>query len=148
MSAIDDGWQRALAAEEQAVFGYALLGPQLAATATSFARTCQAAHEHLRDTTEAARVAAGVSPSPPPADYPSLYPVSDSSAAERLAIRLEQDAASAWRFAYAVAAETTGAAADELRTAAQAALTASAVRATRWRLASGALSPTVAFPGI
>jgi len=149
MTELGDAWQRALAAEQQAVFGYALLGPHLATgVAGELAHTCQSAHEALRDKTTVAVTAAGSVPSPPAADYPSLYPVPDARSAQRLAIRLEQDAASAWRYLYAVAADATGAPPAAARTAAQAGLTASAVRATRWRLLVNPAAASVAFPGI
>jgi uncharacterized membrane protein len=149
MTAREDAWQSALAAEHQAVFGYALLGPHLdTAAQTDLARICQEQHETSRDATAAAVLAAGLTPIAPAADYPTLYPVADAEAARGLAVRLEQDTAAAWRFLYAVAAGTTDTAASEIRAAAQAALTASAVRATQWRLAAHAATPTVAFPGI
>jgi len=149
MSALIDAWQRALGTEQQAAFGYALSGPHLdKGTGSQLARTCQSAHEDLRDKAAAAITAAGDAPGPPAADYPSLYPVHDARSAQRLAIRLEKDAASAWRYLYAVAAEATGARSTAARTAAQAALTASAVRATQWRLMVDPTAATVAFPGI
>jgi uncharacterized protein DUF4439 len=149
VTAVDDAWRQALAAEHRAVFGYGVLGPRLSTSSVvALARACQAAHQRLRDASDSALSAAGERPAAPQADYPDLYPVGDSSAAEHLAIRLEQDTSAAWRFAYAVAAEATGAAALALRTAAQSALIDSAVRATQWRMASGATVSTVAFPGI
>lgn len=149
MSALTDAWQRALGAEQQAVFGYALAGPHLdPGTSRQLARTCQSEHETLRDRAVTAITAAGSVPSPPPADFPSLYPVRDPRSALRLAVRLEKDAASAWRYLYAVAADTTGAGSAASRTAAQAALTASAVRATTWRVLVDPAAASVAFPGI
>jgi hypothetical protein len=156
MTALGDAWQRALAAEHQAVYGYALLGPRLIVrTEAVQARSCEDEHRALRDRTATAMIAAGLTPVPPSADYPALYPVPDAAAAQRLAVRLEQDATVAWRYLYAVAAgaaDPLAAASDPLagtsRTAAQAALTSSAIRATRWRVAAGAAVPTVAFPGI
>jgi hypothetical protein len=149
MSALLDAWQRALEAEQQAAFGYPLAGPHLSTdTGSDLARTCQGAHETLRDQASAAIVAAGAVPAPPAADYPTLYPVADVRSAQRLAIRLETDAAAAWRYLYAVAAGATGASPAAARTGAQAALTASAVRATEWRLLVDPASATVAFPGI
>ncbi|PZS24503.1 MAG: DUF4439 domain-containing protein [Pseudonocardiales bacterium] len=147
MSALTDAWQQALGAEQQAAFGYPLAGPRLD-SGTDLARTCQAAHEALRDQTASAIEKAGATPALPPADFPSLYPVRDAGAAQRLAIRLEQDAAKAWRYLYAVAAQGSGTDAVAARTAAQAALTASAVRATQWRLLVDPARATVAFPGI
>jgi len=149
VSTLADAWQRALGAEQQAVFGYALSGAHLDRRAGSeLARTCQSAHEMLGEQAAAAITAEGGATSPPLADYPSLYPVADARSAQRLAIRLEQDAASAWRFLYSVAAQASGARATAARTAAQAALTASAVRATQWRLRVDPAAASVAFPGI
>lgn len=149
MSTLAEAWQQALAAEQQAVFGYPLAGPHLdSASDVELARACQSAHETLRDKAAAGTTSAGGAPNPPLADYPSLYPVGDAEAAQHLAIRLEHDAASAWRYLYAVAAAATGRQAVAARTAAQAALTASAVRATRWRLRVTPAAATVAFPGI
>jgi hypothetical protein len=146
MSAVDDAWQAALAAEHQAAFGYPLLGPQLSDAQQELARICQAAHEALRDTTAARIAAAGLTPVAPLGDYPGLYPVSGGSAARALAVRLESECAAAWRFLYATAAAES--APSDLRGPAQQALTASAVRTTRWRLAAGTSPATVPFPGI
>lgn len=140
MSAVDDAWQAALAAEHQAAFGYPLLGPQLSGAQRDLARSCQAAHEALRDATEQRIAAAGLTPVPPKGDYAALYPVDSATAARALAVRLESACAAAWRYLYATAAESSGNRA--LRGQAQQALTASAVRAARWRGSS------VPFPGI
>jgi hypothetical protein len=145
---IDSAWQAALAAEQQAGFGYALLGPQLDAIDQHLARSCQAAHIALVERTAAAISAAGRTPAVPAADYPNLYPVTSAVAARQLAVRLEVDCARAWRYLYAVAAATSGVATTARRHEAQAALTGSAVRAVRWRQRSGAASATVPFPGI
>ena len=137
-------WQGALAAEHEAVFGYGLLGPHLRGTAQlQLAISCAAAHEALRDATAQTIAATGATPVPPAADYPQLYPVDTAAQARALALRLEQDCAAAWRYLYAVAAGPPHAATD-VRRSAQAALTASAVRATQWR---GSTAPP-AFPGI
>lgn len=146
MSSLDTAWQAALAAEQQAAFGYGLLGPHLrSADDIALAHDHAAAHEALRDGTAAALAAAGRTPGDPPADYPGLYPVADATAARRLAARLESDTAAAWRYLYAVAASAR----DEprvqmpaLRRTAQSALTGAAVRAVRWR------GTPVPFPGV
>lgn len=147
-AAVDDAWQAALGAEHQAVFGYALLGPQLDGSDQALAVSCSNAHETLRDDVEAAQVKAGLEPVQTEADYPSLYPVSDAKAARLLAARLEDDCAAAWRFLYAAAAAAAGTGARSLRSAAQTGLTASAVRAARWRTLIDPARATVAFPGI
>lgn len=135
-------WQAALSAEHQAVYGYALLGPQLDPDERRAARDFAAAHAALRDATAGALAAAHQTPRAAEADYPGLYPVHGALAARHLATRLETEAAVAWRYLYAVAADDSGATAGAVRSAAQAALTDSAVRATHWR---GAPVP---FPGI
>lgn len=148
MTAVDDAWQAALAAEHKAVFGYGILGPHLSGTDQQFAVACSDAHETLRDSTASALAHAGLTPVPSQADYPALYPVDAAAAARTLAIRLEDDCAAAWRFLYLRAASTRGKRAGALRTSAQDALTASAVRATRWRAIVNPAHATTPFPGI
>jgi hypothetical protein len=148
MSALEDAWQAALAAEQQAVFGYGLLGPRLSGTDRDLAGSDAVEHETLRDDTAAAITAAGLTPVPPLADYPALYPVADAAGARRLAVRLEDNCAAAWRFLYLQAAGRTSARAATLRHRAQAALTASAVRGARWRARVSPAHPTTAFPGL
>jgi len=140
-------WQAALAAEQQAAFGYALLGPRLSAADQDVARSCAAAHETLRTDTEEALAGAGLTPVAPRADYPSLYPVRSISAARALAIRLEQDCASAWRALYLAAASASGTSATARRAEAQAALDAATKRAVHWRVLAAASAPSVPFPG-
>ena len=147
-TAASTAWQAALAAEQQAVFGYGLLGPRLAGTQRSLAAACQAAHIALRDRTAAAMVAAGVTPIAARADYPALYPVPDAAAAGRLAVRLEDECAVAWRILYLRAASTADSGARMQRASGQNALTDSAVRATRWRVIVSPARATDPFPGI
>ncbi len=148
MTALGDAWQAALAAEQQAAFGYPLLGPQLGGADRDLARGCQAAHEALRDATAAGIAAGGLTPVAPLGDYPALYPVAGARAAQTLAIRLEDACAAAWRYLYAEAAQNGDPPATARRREAQHGLTASAVRATQWRRAAGHTRATVAFPGI
>ncbi|MEO6887107.1 MAG: DUF4439 domain-containing protein [Jatrophihabitantaceae bacterium] len=148
MTLIGD-WQAALATEQQAGFGYDLLGARLHGTPElSLAVVCSNAHDALIGSVTEQLATAGQTPHPTAADYPSLYPVDNASAARALAIRLETECAAAWRYLYENAASTTGAQAITLRAQAQAALTASAVRATRWRLAAATKPLTTAFPGL
>lgn len=148
MTALSSAWQGALAAEHEAVFGYALLGPHLSGEQLQLAVTCSDAHETLRDATSNALAAAGLPPQPPAADYPALYPVRNAAAARALAIRLEDGCAAAWRYLYAQAAAAHGPRARALRAAAQHALTASAVRAVRWRAITTPRHATTPFPGL
>ena len=66
-------WQDALAAEQQAAWGYPLLGPHLPADRQDRARACQAVHEQVRNDTADAIAAAGATPRAPQGDYPALY---------------------------------------------------------------------------
>jgi hypothetical protein len=145
VTALIAAWQAALAAEHQAVFGYGLLGPRLRGAQHNLAVTCEAVHEALRDAIEAAMAGSGVRPVQPRADYPELYPVRDAGQARALAARLEDDCAGAWRYLYAQAAR--GGAIMRMAQA-QSALTASAVRATRWRLLVSPTDATRPFPGV
>jgi hypothetical protein len=140
-------WQAALAAEHQAVYGYGLLGPRLTGSAQQLAVACSDTHEALRDATEQALASAGQTPTPPEADYPQLYPVADAKAAGTLAVRLEDDCATAWRFLYAEAASVPSPPAG-VRGSALDALTASAVRAARWRYRIDPSRATTPFPGV
>jgi hypothetical protein len=145
VTAVIDAWQAALAAEQQAAFGYALLGPRLPDAQQELARSAQAAHETTRDETAAAIAGAGSIPSAPAGDYPALYPLASSPRA--LAVALENDCADAWRYLYAQAA-ATGRDDGTIRARAQAELIASAVRATRWRMLLGPAHAVEAFPGL
>jgi hypothetical protein len=142
---LETAWQAVLAAEHEAVFAYGLLGPRL--TSTELAVACATAHESLRDATAEAITGAGLDPVPPASDYPALYPVPNAAAARAVAVRVEDDCATAWRYLYLVAASTAGAQAQRLRGAAQAALTASAIRAVRWRRHVSPHHVTRPFPG-
>ncbi|MDT4941633.1 MAG: hypothetical protein QOJ34_1722 [Pseudonocardiales bacterium] len=147
MTALETAWQGALAAEEQAVFGYGLLGARLTGPHRERALTCLTDHEALRDATRAALAAAGLPPVPPAADYPALYPVAGPAAARALAARLEDDCAAAWRYLYLEAASDRSAPGSALREAAQQGLTDSAVRSTQWRLLVSPGRATRPFPG-
>jgi Domain of unknown function (DUF4439) len=151
LSAVADAWQQALAAEYAAVFGYGLLGPHLSAAAqVTLARTSQTQHEQLATATATALVAAGQSAPPPQADYSWMYPVTDYLSAQRLAIRLETNCASVWRYLIATAAapNTSDATLAAVRASAMTALSGAAVRAMQWRATVNPSAPTVAFPGI
>lgn len=142
MSSLIDAWQAALAAEHQAVFGYGLLGPRAGADA-GLAATSQTAHEQRRDATAAGLLAARATPVAPAADYPALYPVDGPAAARRLALRLEDDCAAAWRFLFLVADGH-----PSVRRTAQENLTASAIGGVRWRRLVDPRHPATAFPGL
>jgi hypothetical protein len=140
--AVIAAWQAALAAEQQAAWGYPILGPRLPADRQDRARACQTVHEQLRDATADALAAAGATPDPPPGDYPALYRVAPAA----LAVQLEDDCAAGWRYLYAALADASGEHGAE-RASAQRRLIDSALRATTWRVLAGTPHPAVAFPG-
>jgi hypothetical protein len=155
--ALQRAWQSALAAEHQAIFGYDVLGPRLPAAEQALAHRTQDAHRAQRAAVEASMATLGLAPVAPLADYPALYPVPDAAAAHRLAVHLEDACAAAWRYLYLRAASPRPGSAssspaasgsDGLRGVAQQQLTASAVRATRWRVIATPAQATVAFPGL
>ncbi|MEO9137476.1 MAG: DUF4439 domain-containing protein [Jatrophihabitans sp.] len=141
-------WQVALAAEHQAAFGYGLIGPRLTGSDRQLARTCSADHDTIRTSIASAMAAAGMTPVAPEADYPALYPVQDTAAARRVAVRLENACAAGWRFLYAQCVASAAAPARTLRSDAQRQLTAAAVRGSRWRAVIDPAKATTAFPGI
>jgi hypothetical protein len=162
-TAVIAAWQAALAAEQQAQFGYGLAGPRLVGSARGLAATYQARHGAIVVSTAETIRSGGANPVAPLVDYPALYPVATEAAARALVIRLEQDCASAWRYLYATASTPdlgtgkvndpgapsgTASGPGAARQSAQQYLIASATRATRWRLVSGTSPATVAFPGI
>ncbi|GAB2488551.1 ferritin family protein [Jatrophihabitans fulvus] len=146
-SAVDDAWQAALAAEHRAVFGYGLAGPRLDGDERRLAADCEQAHETARDDTTSALAAAGAAPVGPLAGYPELGSVRDAAAARRCAVSVEQGCAAAWRALFAAAA-ADGSAPESVRARAQQQLTASAVRAVRWRALVDPSRASDAFPGI
>ena len=144
MSVVVDVWQAALATEHAAVAGYDVAGPHLDDADAATARADQQAHRSSRDATSAALAAAGHTPVPARPDYPLPFPVADAATARRLALDLESACAAAWRYLIAVAGPSD----RDLRDNAQAALTASALRALQWRRLVDPAKPTVPFPGI
>jgi len=149
VTALITAWQAALAAEHAAVAGYDVLGPRLDPSRSALARADQQAHRDRRDATSTALIAAGQTPTPAQPDYPLPFAVTDAVTAHRFALDLESACAAAWRYLIAVAAaQNAQVPTPSLRTDAQTALTASAVRATQWRRLVDPAKPTVAFPGI
>ena len=135
--------QAALAAEHAAVWVYGVVGAFVPDTVNQ--RLGQAATEHQarRDATERALIDAGAQPVPPEPAYLPPQPVTDATSALRLAITAETDAAAAGRSVI-----ERSPAGGNLRGNALDALTAAAVRATRWRVTAGITPLTVPLPGV
>jgi hypothetical protein len=158
-AALASAWQAALAAEYQAVFGYGIVQAHLVpesgdSPAFDIAQSCGAEHGTLTQSISDAMLAVAMTPHGPAADYPSLYPVESAKDAGALAARLEDDCTSAWRALYAACAPQVAPNAQPaappagLRESAQSELSASAVRATRWRKYAKVTPYTEPFPGL
>ncbi|MGQ0841808.1 ferritin-like domain-containing protein [Actinokineospora sp.] len=133
--------QQALGTEHAAIWVYGLVSAFLPAAFDVSIREGATAHRARRDATGRLLGAAGVVPEPAEAAYLPPQPVSDQASALALLVAAEQDATVAWR---SVLERTDDV---ELRKAALAALTAAAVRATRWRKAAGVAPLTPPLPG-
>lgn len=133
--------QAALGAEHAALWVYGLVSAFLPDRFDLPVTEGATAHRARRDATERLLADAGETPRPPEAAYVAPQPVTDEPSALAVLVVAESDAAVAWR---AVLERTED---RELRRAALEALTAAAVRATRWRRAAGERPAARAFPG-
>ncbi|MEV6635570.1 ferritin-like domain-containing protein [Actinoplanes sp. NPDC051470] len=130
----------ALAAEEAAIYAYALIGVRLSKGEQTLARTAEADHRTRRDQLVSRLDQLKASPAPAPAGYDLPFPVTDRASALKLAIHIEDGVAQAWRATLAVTS-----AAD--RATALGALTGAAIQAVKWRRVAGVAPLTMAFPG-
>jgi hypothetical protein len=130
----------ALAAEDAAIFAYGPIGARLGGSATSLARSAEAAHRGRRDALVIKLTEAGATVPPAQPAYALPFPVTDRASALRLAVEVEDRTAAVWRAALPGTTEAD-------RQDALNALVECAVRATRWRRAAGVAPTTVAFPG-
>jgi hypothetical protein len=137
-----DAAQAALGAEHAALWVYGLVSAFLPAGFDAAIQDGMTGHRARRDATERLLAAAGLTPRPAEPAYVTPKPVTDQASALAVLVTAEVDASVAWR---AVLERTDDA---TLRKAALEALTESAVRATRWRKASGVVPAAVAMPGV
>jgi hypothetical protein len=136
----EESTQAALGAEHAALWVYGLVSAFLPPAFDAPIRDGMTGHQARRDATERLLAAAGATPRPAEPAYLPPKPVVDQASAIAVLVTAEVDCCVAWR---AVLDRTDDAA---LRKAALDALTESAVRATRWRKASGDAA-VVALPG-
>lgn len=133
----------ALSAEEAAIYAYGLVGVNLTDDGgRDEARSAEAAHRSRRDVLVSRLAQLRASAAPVPAGYDLPFPVTDRAGALKLAIHVEDGVAAAWRAVLSATREQ-----DRDRDNALAALTDSAVRATRWRRLAEVTPVTVPFPG-
>jgi hypothetical protein len=136
----DEALAAALAAEHAAIFAYGPIGVRLDDTTRVEARAAEAAHRSRRDALVLLLAGAGATPPPAAPGYDLPEPVVDRASALRVATAVEERTGAVWRAALAA---TEG----DRRRDALAALTDTAVRATRWRTRLGVTPTTVPFPG-
>jgi hypothetical protein len=134
--------QEALAAEHAAMWVYGVAGAFVPDGLAGRLDEATTEHQARRDATERVLISAGVPPVPAEPGYLTPEPVTDAASALRLVITAENDAAAAWR-----SVVECSPADPNLRGSALEALTAAAVRASRWRAAAGTTPVTVPFPG-
>jgi len=127
----------ALETEYGVVYGYGLVSAYSLPEFNGLVVTTIRQHRERRDRTIAILTSRGVAVPPAAAGYP----VTTSNDALRLAIRMENDTAAAWRAVVEQAVETTD------REFAATALGQSAVLAAHWNRALGNWPITQAFPG-
>lgn len=139
MSRATDALAAALVAEHAAIYGYGALGSHLTGNALAQAQACDTAHRTRRDQLLVRLTAAGVTPPAAAVEYALPFPVTDAASAQRLAVQLEERTAALWRVAL-------GPTADADRKLALDALIDTALRAARWRRATGSEPGTVPLP--
>jgi hypothetical protein len=131
----------ALAAEQAAIYAYGVLGVRLTSAGDlTEARTAEQAHRVRRDFLVSRMDQLKVAAMAEPAGYEMPFPVTDRASALKLAIRIEDGVAQAWRPVLPVTQ-----AGD--RGTALSAMTDAAVRATRWRRLAEVTPVTLPFPG-
>lgn len=137
-----DAIQKALSAEQAAIWIYGLATAYLPAEYGNALRDGTAEHVQRRDLCEQALTAAGVTPADPEPAYVPPTPVTDAPSAMAVIATAEGDATSAWLGVVGAAGE------PGLRTLAGEALIATVRRATPWRVEAGTKPPVPALPGI
>lgn len=128
-----------LADEHAAVYAYGVLGARLPDDLRTSARTAADAHRVARDLLADRLRAAGADVPGPQLSYDVSVP--DVAAALALAVRVETGLGVRWRDVVAQSDD------GDLRAAATAQLTGTAVRAVGWRVAAKQAPATVALPG-
>ncbi|HET6209359.1 MAG TPA: ferritin-like domain-containing protein [Jatrophihabitans sp.] len=140
--------QQALAREHAAVYGYPVIGVQLAGSAQADqARAAEAAHRLVRDALAEQLAGRHADPVAAQPSYRPPAPLTDDPSAQDWAIQLEQDCAAGYRALLASAATASGAS-TSLRQQALTGLSTAARQAGYWRSLRTPDTPTVPFPGL
>ncbi|BBY21504.1 ferritin-like domain-containing protein [Mycobacterium stomatepiae] len=131
----------ALAVEHSTVYGYGIVSALSPPSVNNLVLEALLQHRQRRDDVIAMLAARKVTPPPAAAGYQLPLLVGSPADAARLAVRMENDGATAWR------AVTEHAETAEDRAFAATALTQSAVMGARWSRVLGAWPITTSFPG-
>ncbi|MBY0441016.1 MAG: ferritin-like domain-containing protein [Mycobacteriaceae bacterium] len=140
-TADNDSLCQALAVEHATIYGYGIVAAHSAPDHNHLITAALTQHRQRRDQVIAILTARSVTPPVAAAGYQLPMPVNNAADAEHLAVRMEKDAATAWR----AVIEQARVAAD--RAFGVTALTQSAVLAARWNQELHAWPLTTAFPG-
>lgn len=140
-TAADAALFNAVAVEHGVIYGYGLVSAHSTPEDNALVATAMAEHRARREEAMAMLDARSVTPPLPAAGYQLPGPMTDPTDAANLAVRMEEDAAVAWR----AVLEQAGSAKD--REFAVTALTETAVTAAKWRVVLKTWPVTVAFPG-
>lgn len=131
----------AIATEHATIYGYGLVSAHSTPDVNALVSSSMAEHRERREAAIAMLDARSVDAPLPAAGYQLPMEVDNPTDAANLAVRMEEDAAVAWRAALEQATN------EQDRRFAVTALTQCAVRAARWSRVLGVSPITVAFPG-
>lgn len=131
----------AVAAEHAAIYGYGVVSAHSLPERNDLVSEAMAEHRERREEALRMLAARSVDAPLPAAGYQLPVDVDTPTDAANLAVRMEEDAAVAWR---AVVEQATD---QQDRAFGVTALTQCAVMAARWRRVLGVARVTVAFPG-
>jgi hypothetical protein len=139
--AADGAFYDAIATEHGTIYGYGIVSAHSTPEDNYLVASSMAEHRIRRDEALAVLSARSVRAPLPAAGYQLPFEVQNPIDAAKLAVRMEEDAAVAWR---AVIEQATN---EQDRAFAVGALTGGAVAAARWRRVLSVSPITVAFPG-
>jgi hypothetical protein len=131
----------AIATEHATIYGYGLVSAHSTPDVNELVSTAMAEHRDRRESAIARLEARSIDPPLPAAGYQLPIEVDNPTDAANLAVRMEEDAAVAWRAVLEQAPD------EDDRAFAVKALTQCAVTAARWSRVLGVSPITVAFPG-
>lgn len=142
---MSDALSQALSVEYATIYGYGIVSAHSRSDVNDLVSQSIAQHRARREAVIEMLTSRSITPPVPAAGYQLPEPVNDPDDAVNLAVRMEQDTATAWR----VVLEQTpaGSEGNADRAFAVDALSQAAVLAARWRRVLGVWPQTQAFPG-